>query len=85
MSGHYTEERDIYTACMSCGADWFDAFPLGVARIACPKCGAVEGEPVKIHDMDWFRRFTSKGALGGAEWKRRAMVCLNAKDLENGR
>jgi hypothetical protein len=84
VSGHYTPEHPTYTACMSCAADWFAAFPAGVAKIACPKCGAVEGEPVKIRDWEWFKAFTTDGEPGSARWKRRAMVCLNAKQMETG-
>lgn len=84
MTGIYAPETPTYAACMRCGADWFAWFPPGVPTIACPVCDERAGEPVQIRNSAWIARFTGCVRAGGREWKRRALVCLNAKRMETG-
>ena len=67
-----------YVACMDCAKDWAAVFPATVQRLECPACGKMAGEPVRIHDMAWFRRF-----MQGDNLPQRTLVCLNAKRMES--
>lgn len=67
-----------YVACMACGKDWVAVAPAGVTNLECPECGKMEGEPVKINDIDWFTRFMVDNE---SQRLRRTMVCLNAKRM----
>ena len=66
-----------YVACMACGKDWVAVFPISVKRLQCPKCAAMAGEPVQIHNSEWVSRF-----MRGKNRHHRTMVCINAKMME---
>ena len=66
-------------ACMVCAQDWTAVFPAGVNKLQCPKCNAIAGEPVQIHNRDWFMRFVR----GGVNQQQQMLVCLNANRMEN--
>lgn len=69
-----------YVACMACAADWVAVSPVSAkVPLECPKCGAMEGEAVQPHSLDWFNRF-----MAGKDQKRRTMVLLNANRMEAG-
>lgn len=65
-----------YVVCMSCAHDWVGAFPVGVNRFECPKCGEMHGEIVNYKDKNWFARFMS--GRSGADAAKRTLVLLNA-------
>jgi len=72
-----------YVACMACGHDWVAVSPAGTALLECSKCGAMAGEPVAIHDFEWFRRFMAgprplRGKAFKADQMKRTMVVMNA-------
>lgn len=75
----YRPHEAAYVACMECAQDWTAVFPVGVSKLECPKCKAVAGEPVQIHNRDWFMRFVR----GGANQQQQMLVCLNANRMEN--
>ena len=66
-----------YVACMACGKDWVAVFPLTAKRLECPECGSMTGDPVQIHNPEWFKRF-----MRGKNKGHRTMVCLNAQMME---
>ena len=72
-----------YVACMACGHDWVAVSPAGTALLECSKCGAMAGEPVAIHDCEWFRRFMAglrplRGKAFKADQTKRTLVVMNA-------
>lgn len=73
----YRPHEASYVACMACGKDWVAVFPLTTKRLECPECGSMTGEPVQIHNPEWFKRF-----MRGKNTHHRTMVCLNAKMME---
>lgn len=73
----YRPHDEAYVACMKCARDWVAVFPLGVKKLECPSCHELEGEPVQIHNLEWFKRF-----MAGDAQRKRTMVCLNAKRME---
>ena len=75
----YRAHDAAYVACMECAQDWTAVFPSGVKKLQCPKCGSMAGEPVQIHNRDWFQRFVR----GGANQQQQMLVCLNANRMEN--
>ena len=76
----YRPHQQGYVACMACGKDWVAVWPVGVTALECPECGKMEGELVRIHDIEWFKRFM----VGEDQSKRRTYVLLNAKRMEDG-
>jgi len=72
-----------YVACMACGHDWVAISPAGTASLECSKCGAMAGEPVAIHNHEWFRRFMAgprplRGKAFKTDQMKRTMVVMNA-------
>ena len=66
-----------YVVCMDCAHDWIAVSPTTVTEFECPGCGAMSGEVVQPHNLEWFKRF-----MAGKNTNRRTLVLLNAKRME---
>jgi hypothetical protein len=74
----YRPHISAYVVCMDCAHDWVAVVPANVQwPLECGECGAMAGETVQIHDVDWFVRF-----LKGPNRGQREMVLINAKRME---
>jgi hypothetical protein len=74
--GDHRPHKTEYVACMACAHDWVAVYPATTSLLECPKCQAAAGEAVKIHDVEWFKRF-----MAGNDTKRRTLVLLNANRM----
>jgi hypothetical protein len=69
-----------YVTCMNCAHDWVAVAPVGVTSLECSECGAMEGEQVNHHDIEWFKRYMSP-KFSKKQQQKRTLVLLNAKRM----